>query len=44
MISCISNSQEEAYAILKKRLKSLLVFRPAPSAMFDPIDATHLRS
>ena len=42
MMICVSNSNEEPRATPKKLLKSLLVFLPQPSAIFDGIETTHL--
>ncbi len=38
MINCVSNSKEEPKAISRKRLNSLSVHLPAPSAIFDGIE------
>jgi hypothetical protein len=43
-MSWVSNSYEDAYAILRNRLKSLFVFLPAPSAILELIETLHLRS
>lgn len=42
IINCVSNSNEEPFAMSKKCEKSLLIFLPAPSAIFDGIETEHL--
>ena len=43
MISCVSNSYEEPFAICRKRAKSLFVERPAPSAILELMDTAERR-
>ncbi len=43
MISCVSNSYDEPFAMCRKRTKSLFIDLPAPSAMFELIDFAHWR-
>ena len=38
MINCVSNSKAEPNDIPRKLLKSLSVFRPQPSAIFEGIE------
>jgi|GEM_PF-1927329 len=42
IVNCVSNSKEEPNAIPKKLFKSLSVFLPQPSAIFDGIETAHL--